>query len=305
MISPKVLEEAIFQTIKRSSCDIPSDVYGAFEKAIVREEAPAPRRSLEKTLQSLNLSRERECLACPDTGWPLFFFKVGNEARIEGGFMVLEEISRKMVARATREGYLRDTMKHPFSGEDPGTNVGMNVPNFTYKFVPGNSLQITYVAKGGGSECFGGTRYRVVAFADGIIGIEKTIIDWYIAAARAGAICPPAILGVGIGGTADMATHLAKQAATLRIVGSRHPEPIFAKMEDDLAVALNELGIGAMGGGGKTSVFDVHLEYSFTHIAGIAVAMSANCMVARRATTKIRAEGKIETLEDPDWFERR
>jgi len=100
MISPKVLGDAIFQTIKRSSCDISPDVHGAFEKAIHREESPVARRSLEKTLQSLNLSRERECLACPDTGWPLFFFKVGNEARIEGGFMTLEEISRLDLAYA-------------------------------------------------------------------------------------------------------------------------------------------------------------------------------------------------------------
>ena len=193
-------------------------------------------------------------------------------------------------------------MKHPLTGADSGTNVGMNVPSFTYRFVPGDFLQVSYVAKGGGSECFGGTRYRVVAFADGIVGIEKTIIDWYMAAARAGAICPPAILGIGIGGTADIAAHLAKQAATLRIVGSRHPEPVFAKMEEELLAALNDLGIGAMGAGGKTSVFAVNVEYSLTHIAGIAVAMSANCMVARRATTKIYSDGRLEELNHPQWF---
>jgi len=206
------------------------------------------------------------------------------------------------VAKATREGYLRSTMKHPITGADPGTNVGVNVPGFTYKFVPGDSLQVTFVAKGGGSECFGGTRHRVVAFADGLIGIEKTIIDWYVAAARAGAICPPAVLGVGIGGTADIAAHLAKEAAALRVIGSRHPEPMFARIEEDLTAALNDLGVGAMGSGGETSVFGVHVEYSLTHIAGIAVAMSANCMVARRATTRIYADGKTEALDNPHWF---
>ena len=302
MITREVMQEAIFRTIKKGSCHISPDVHRAFEKAIEKEKSVVSKKAFEGTLKSLDLSIERECLACPDTGWPLFFCKVGNEVEMEGGILALEDISRKMVARATKEGYLRSTMKHPLTGADPGTNVGVNIPGFTYQFVPGDSLQVTYVAKGGGSECFGGTRYRVVAFADELIGIEKSIIEWYIAASRAGAICPPAILGVGIGGSADIATNLAKEAATLRILGSHHPEPEFARIEEDLTAAINDLEIGAMGSGGKTSVFAVHVEYSLTHLAGIAVAMSANCMVARRATSKIYADGKTETLDDPNWF---
>lgn len=302
MITEKILQEAIFKTIKKGSCHISPDIRRSFEKAIEKESSAVSKKALEGTLKSLDLSIERECLACPDTGWPLFFCKVGNDVSIEGGILALEEITRKMVAKATQEGYLRSTMKHPLTGVDPGTNVGMNIPGFTYQFVPGDALQITFVAKGGGSECFGGTRYRVVAFADGLVGIEKSIIDWYIAASRAGAICPPAVLGVGIGGSADIATNLAKEAAALRIVGSRHPEPQFARIEEDLTAAINGLGIGTMGSGGKTSVFAVHVEYSLTHLAGIAVAMSANCMVARRATTRIHADGRMEMLDDPNWF---
>ena len=302
MISTAALRNAIFGTIKKSSCRISPDVHAAFEKAIKDEVSDISKKAFEATLQSLDLSMERECLACPDTGWPLFFWKIGNEAKIEGGILGLEEVCKEMTEKATQEGFLRSTMKDPFNGDDPGGNVGMNVPGFTYKFVPDDSIQVTYVAKGGGSECFGGTRYRVVAFADGLAGIQKSVIDWYIAAARAGAICPPAVLGVGIGGTADIATHLAKEAAVLRLIGSHHPEPRIAKIEEDLAAALNELGIGAMGSGGKTSVFWVNVEYSLTHLAGIAVAMSANCWVARRATTKILANGKTEEMENPNWF---
>jgi len=305
MITRDVMEKVIFETIKKSSCRISPDVHSAFEKAIRTEESPLSRKALEGTLSSLDVSRERECLACPDTGWPLFFCKVGNEAKVEGGILALEEISKRMVKKATEEGFLRSTMRHPLTGADPGTNVGMNVPSFTYKFVPGDSVQVTYVAKGGGSECFGGTRYRVVAFADGLKGIEKSIIEWYIAATRAGAICPPTVLGVGIGGTSDIATRLAKQAAALRLIGSHHPEPQMAKIEADLTEAINELGIGAMGSGGRTSVFAVHVEYSLTHIGGIAVAMSANCMVARRATTKVFADGRKEELDNPNWFDGR
>jgi L(+)-tartrate dehydratase alpha subunit len=302
VITQKVLEDAIFKTIKKSSCHIPPDIYSAFKKAIEAEKSAVSKGALEATLESLDRSIENETLACPDTGWPLFFFKVGNEAKIEGGMLALEETSRRMLEKATKEGYLRVTMKHPLTGFDPGNNIGMNIPDFTYKFTTGDSIEVTYVAKGGGSECFGGTRYQVMAFADGLPAIEKFIIDSYIDAARAGAICPPAVLGVGIGGSANTATQLAKEAATLRPVGSHHPESMIAKIEEDLYRALSELKIGAMGSGGETSVFWVNVEYAYTHIAGIAVAMSTNCMVARRATTRIYTNGSTEELDAPNWF---
>jgi len=302
MIKREALEDAIFRTIKKSSCHISPDVYSAFERAIKAEKYAVSKRAFEDTLESLTLSIKRENPACGDTGWPLFFCKIGNDAEVEGGIMGLEEVSRRMVERATKEGYLRKTMKHPLTGVDPGNNIGMNVPNFTYKFVPGDSVQITYVAKGGGAECFGGTRYRMIAFADGIIGIEKFIIDSYIAGSRAGAICPPAILGVGIGGTSDICMKLAKEAAVLRVIGSHHPDPMIAKIEEDLYKAISELKIGAMGLGGETSVFGVNVEYAHTHIAGIAVAMNTNCFITRRATTRIYADGRIEELDNPNWF---
>ena len=305
MITQKVLEDAVFKTIKKSSCHISPDVHLAFERAIKAEKSVISKRAFEATLESLDRSIKYENLACPDTGWPLFFYKIGNDAKIEGGIIGLEEVSRRMVAKATEEGYLRSTMKHPFTGDDPGNNIGMNVPNFTYKFVPSDSIQVTYIAKGGGSECFGGTRYRMIAFADGIIGIKKFIIDCYIAASRAGAICPPSVLGVGIGGTSDICTRLAKEAAALRVIGSHHPEPMIAKIEEDLYKTINELKIGAMGSGGETSVFWVNVEYAHTHLAGIAVAMNANCWVTRRATTKIYSDGRTEELDNPNWFDRR
>ena len=174
------------------------------------------------------------------------------------------------LAKATKLGYLRATMKHPLTGYDPGNNIGMNIPDFTYKFVDGDSIEMSYAAKGGGSECFGGTRHRIVAFAGGIKGIEKFVIDSFVASARAGAVCPPSVLGIGIGGTANVAANLAKEAACLRTVGSKHPDPMFRKIEEDLYEALNSLGIGILGAGGKTSVLAVNVEYAYTHIAGIA-----------------------------------
>lgn len=253
----------------------------------------------------MELSKQRENPLCVDTGWPIFYFKVGNKCEIEGGFMAIEEATRRAVARATKKGYLRATMKHPLTGFDPGNNIGMNIPDFTYKFVEGDSIEMSYVAKGGGSECFGGTRHKIVAFADGVKGIEKFVLDCFVASTRAGAVCPPSVLGIGIGGTANVAANLAKEAACLRTVGSKHPEPMFRKIEEDLYEALNSLGIGILGAGGTTSVLGVNVEYAYTHIAGIAVATSTNCMIARRASSRIEANGNVTVMDSPNWFEGR
>ena len=305
MITREIYEEAIFRAICRGSSVIAPDVRRAFEKAIEKEGRAAAREGLEKTYESIKLSAERRNPACPDTGWPIFYFKVGNECELEGGFMALEEATRNAVRRATKEGFLRATMKHPLTGYDPGDNIGNNIPDFTYQFVPGRDIEITYVAKGGGSECFGGTRHRVVAFADGIKGIEKFVVDSFVEATRSGGICPPNILGIGIGGTANIAANLAKEAACLRTVGSHNPDELFRRIEEDLYAALNKLGVGVMGVGGDTSVFAVNVEYAYTHIAGICVAISSNCMVARRGSVHVSADGSVRDMESPNWFEGR
>jgi len=305
VLKQTILQDAIYKAIVKGSTYISDDVYDALNDAYNREKNPSTKVGLENTIKSLDLSRENHVPACPDTGWPLFFFKIGNEAEIEGGILALEELARTAVRYATEKGYLRRTMKHPLTGYDPGTNIGTNIPWFTYKFVPGTSVQITYVAKGGGSEVFGGTQSRMVAFADGTTGIKKFIIDAFTAATYAGAICPPSILGVGIGGTANIAADLAKEAASLRRIQTHHPEPEFRKLEEELYSAINSLGIGTMGLGGETSVLSVNIEYAYTHIAGIAVAISCNCFVARRGTYLVQADETMAYMKDPDWFEGR
>ena len=302
MIRIKDYEQALFETIKRGATEISPDVKNAFIRAIEKEENIDAKKGLEATLKSMDMSKTRENPLCVDTGWPIFYFKVGNCCELEGGFVELENAARRAVAKATELGYLRATMKHPLTGFDPGNNIGMNIPDFTYQFVDGDAIEMSYAAKGGGSECFGGTRHRIVAFADGVKGIEKFVIDSFVASARAGAVCPPSVLGIGIGGTANVAANLAKEAACLRTVGSKHPDPMFAKIEEDLYEALNSLGIGILGAGGSTSVLAVNVEYAYTHIAGIACATSTNCMVARRASSRIDANGNVTIMTSPNWF---
>lgn len=303
MITKKRMKEALDLAVFRGATYLSDDVYNALQQAAEREEGAAG-DGLRRTLKSIDISREQGLPACPDTGWPLFFVKLGNEAQLEGGVLALEELGREAIREATLKGTLRKTMKHPLTGYDPGDNVSEHTPYFTIKYVPGTDVEITYAAKGGGSEVFGGTRHQMVAFADGLDGIRQFVIDSYIASARAGAVCPPGILGVGIGGTANTAANLAKEAACLRLIGSKHPEPVFAKLEEDLKNSINALGIGHLGAGGKTSVLAVHVEYSYTHIAGVAVDTSTNCCISRRATVRL-TEDTMEVLPGANWFEER
>lgn len=302
MIQRHVYEDVIFKAIHRGATVISEDIRLAFEKAIAKETYPAARNGLKKTYDSMLLSAANGNPACPDTGWPIFYFKVGNDCILEGGLRGIEEAACNAVEKATKKGYLRSTMKHPLTGYDPGNNIGCNIPSFTYKFVPGDSIEVTYVAKGGGSECFGGTRHRVVAFSDGIKGIKKFVVDSFVEATRSGGICPPNIIGIGIGGTANIAANLAKEAACLRTIGSHHPELEFRKIEEDLHRALNSLKVGILSIGGDTSVLAVNIEYAYTHIAGICVDISSNCMVARRASYRINSDGTYVIMDSPNWF---
>ena len=137
MIKTEIYESALFDTVKRGATEISPDVKKAFEEAIERESYPDAKKGLIATLESMEKSKVLQNPLCVDTGWPIFYFKVGNSCVLEGGFVELENAARRAVERATKMGYLRATMKHPLTGYDPGNNIGMNIPDFTYQFVEG------------------------------------------------------------------------------------------------------------------------------------------------------------------------
>ena len=127
MIKTEIYEQALLETIKRGATEISPDVRDAFERAIERETNPDAKNGLVATLKSMDMSAVRQNPLCVDTGWPIFYFKVGNKCELEGGFVELENAARRAVAKATKLGYLRATMKHPLTGYDPGNNIGMNI----------------------------------------------------------------------------------------------------------------------------------------------------------------------------------
>ncbi|HNS31919.1 MAG TPA: fumarate hydratase [bacterium] len=305
IISDMQMREVLDNLIARSVTVIPEDVNDCLND-ILGKELPGSmaEKSMKATLENLELCKRESLLACPDTGYPLFYFRVGEGIFPEKGLSSIYDLCRCSVKNATENNRLRKTMVHPLTRHNPGTNVLQFLPKVEIKFSRGiDYIEATFVPKGGGSEIFG-TFYRMITPVDGLKGIEKFIIDSSMRAMESGKSCPPNLIGIGIGGTADLCMKLAKESALLRPVGSRHPEKLIADMEISLRDDINSLGIGSMGTGGKTSLLDLHIEYAASHTAALPVAFNCQCSVCRRATARIYPGGIVEMLDCPDWFER-
>jgi tartrate/fumarate subfamily iron-sulfur-dependent hydro-lyase alpha chain len=185
-------------------------------------------------------------------------------------------------------------MVDPLSRKNPGDNIGPGMPKVELCFAgEGGGLEIIAAPKGGGSEIFG-TFYKMLFPADGKTGIKKFIIESIKNACYAGKICPPAIVGIGIGGTADLCMKLAKEAALLRKVGEPNPDPEIARLEQELLSASRELGLGPMGASGINCVIGMHIETALTHTAALPVAVNAQCLVGRRWKALIDANNNYQ-----------
>jgi len=175
----------------------------------------------------------------------------------------------------------------------------MHAPEITYAFEPGSDfIDLTTVHKGG----LFGSDYRMLFPADGIGGLKRFFIDTLIEHGRRGLSCQPAIVGVGIGGSKDTCVRLGKEAACLRMVGSRNPDPAIAALEDELTALGNHVGIGAMGFAGTSLVVATHVEVAATHTGGMPVGIHQFCLSSRRATARIHPDGRVEYRDDPGWF---
>jgi tartrate/fumarate subfamily iron-sulfur-dependent hydro-lyase alpha chain len=300
-ISQEEVYELFFKTMRRAAQVLPADVRKALKDALSIETDPIARLHLETFLKNADLGEEKCTFVCPDTGWQIFYVKLGDKVKIEGGLSSLQEIARRVVAELTAAGNLRPTLADPLTRKSFESNVGAYYPRIKIVPDPGvESIEVTAVPKGGGSEA-AGTFYRMLLPADGINGILRFVVECFLASSYSGKTCPPNIIGVGIGGTADMCNDLAKEAAVLRIIGDRNPDPAVAKLELELLSALNDLGVGPMGAGGKVGVLDIHLEKAAVHTGTLPVAFNAQCSLAKRATGSLNAEKEVLFLDNPKW----
>ncbi len=293
MIKIAVLEEAMFEALRLAATRLPPDVCAALQNALAEETDPLSRRHLEVSLDNGRRAEAGQGLVCADTGFPLFFITAGNNVALEGGFAALHKAASLATARATRLSFLRPTMVDPVSRKNPGENVGAGMPLIDLRFCENmDGLDIVAAPKGGGSEIFG-TFYRMLYPSDGMPGVLQFVMDSVRDGCYAGKICPPAIIGVGLGGTADLCMHLAKRAALLRAVGSRHSDPALAEIEQKLLETSREMGVGPMGARGRHAVMAFHIETALTHTAALPVAVNAQCLVGRRWRALIDAGGSI------------
>ena len=282
MISKTTIEEAMYEAMKQGATVMPPDVEIKLREVLGKETDDLAQQHLKISLENARLAKAGHGLVCGDTGFPLFFVKAGAKTQIEGGFGNLWKAAIKATKRCTKEAFLRPTMVDPLSRKNPGDNIGPGMPKVELSFDgEGDGLEIIAAPKGGGSEIFG-TFYKMMFPADGVVGIKKFIIESIKNACYAGKICPPAIVGIGIGGTADLCMRLAKEAALLRKVGEPNPDPEIAQLERELMEASRKLGIGPMGSKGINCVIGMHIETAFTHTAALPVAVNAQCLIGRR-----------------------
>jgi len=286
MITEEKIKEAVVELLKRASTTLPSDILNALKEAYEAEDYPPAKMQLKAILENVEIAGKVVKPICQDTGVPLFYVKVGKVAHGD-----IAKAINEGVAEATKQIPLRPNAVHPLTRKNPGNNVGRNMPYINYKLIPARHMEIIAFPKGAGSENM--SALAMLVPSQGIKGVKEFVLN---TVGKAGSNpCPPTVIGVGIGGSADIAMKLAKEAL-LRPITQRHEEEEIAKLEVELKEALNMLGIGPMGLGGKTTVLGVNVEYAYCHTASLPVAVNVQCWAARKSACRIYPDGRIEYL---------
>ncbi len=299
MIAKDKILEAGREIMSRAAIEIPDDFRQGIKIMAQAEEEELSRFVLEAMIENWEAAETDRRAMCADTGVPRYYVKAGNEAQVDGGFCTLEQMLRQATADATQDVPLRPNRVHPLSRRDNNNNVGINAPEIEYSFEPdADWIDITAVHKGG----LFGTDYRMLFPGDGIDGIKKFFLDVMYEFGRRGLACQPAIIGVGLGGSKDVAMTLGKQAACLRTVGEHNSDPEIARLEEELKHMGNNIGMGPMGFAGRSMVVDCHIEVGYTHTGGMPMSVHSFCLSSRRATARLHADGSIEYRTDPRWF---
>ncbi|GAA0127391.1 fumarate hydratase [Clostridium senegalense] len=233
---------------------------------------------LNKIITNADIAKNENMPMCQDTGMACVFVELGQEVHIVGGS--LEDAINEGVRRGYTDGYLRKSVvKDPLDR----VNTKDNTPAIIYyNVVPGDKLKITVAPKGFGSENM--SQIKMLKPSDGLEGVKEFILK--VVKEAGPNPCPPIVVGVGIGGTFDRSANLAKKAL-IRPFDKRNSNPFYEELENELLEAINSLGIGPQGFGGKTTALAVNIETYATHIAGLPVAVNINCHATRHAEVEL------------------
>jgi fumarate hydratase subunit alpha len=269
--------KAVSRLFQEANLFLPDDVLACLKQARESEESPVGREVLSSILENAQISAKEKIPLCQDTGAAVVLLELGQEVHITGGD--LYSAVNEGVRQGYNEGYLRKSMvRQPYSAR---INTKDNTPAIIYTdIVPGDKLKITVMPKGGGAENM--TRLGMLSPAAGRQGVIDLVVK---AVSEAGSNpCPPIIIGIAIGGTAEKAMLLAKKAL-LRNIGEPNPDPEIAELEREILQRVNHLGIGPMGYGGRITALAVHAETFPAHIASLPVAVNLQCHSARHKET--------------------
>ena len=274
-ISVEDIACAVADLAVRACCRLPQDMVDGMRKAHEAEPSPVGKNILEQLLENAAIAANDGIPICQDTGLAVIFADVGQDVRIVGG--AFEDAVNEGVRRGYVDGYLRKScVAEPLFERK---NTRDNTPAVIHtRLVPGEALRLRLAPKGAGSE--NKSVVKMLVPADGIEGVRKVVLDAVIAAGPNS--CPPMVVGVGLGGTMEMAAICAKRAAA-RDLESHNHDPRYAAFEEELLELINKTGIGPQGLGGLTTALKVHVEWAPTHIASLPVAVNINCHAARHA----------------------
>jgi fumarate hydratase subunit alpha len=273
-LSPKINRETFIRSIadllRKAEIELPADVENALRKAEAVEESKVAKSQLQAILKNIGLARKYGVPMCQDTGIMIFFAELGTEFR--PGFD-LEAAIKEAVVLASSEIPLRPNAVDPLTRKNSGNNTGVGIPDIHWKLVPGNKLKITAAPKGAGSENMSSLRMFNPTESGSIRNfVLETVVN------AGGMPCPPLTIGVGIGGSSDAASRLAKEALLERL-----DTPVDG-LERDILEAVNALGIGCMGLGGSTTALAVHVKTAYCHTASLPVAVNIQCWANRHAS---------------------
>ena len=275
----RAVTEAVKTLCITANYDLPRDVYDALVRAREAEESPVGREVLGQLVENADIAASDRVPICQDTGFAVIFAEVGQDVHLVGGHF--DDAIDEGVRQGYGDGYLRKSV-----AEEPAharRNTRDNTPAILHTgIVPGDKVRLTLMAKGGGAENM--SSLNMLKPSQGWAGMVDAVVD---TVSRAGSNpCPPVIIGVGIGGTIDMVTLLAKKAL-LRDIGSAHPDARLAGMEAELLEKINALGIGPQGLGGSTTALAVFIEEMPCHIASMPMAVNVQCHAQRHKTVEL------------------
>jgi len=290
MMDMNLIEETVFHLLADASTGVPPDVKQALVEAFEAADNDMAKMNLKAILENIDIAMGERRPLCQDTGVHIFFVR-GN-IKLLDSISDFEETIKKALERATREVPLRPNAVHPITRKNPGNNIGVGLPHINYVPTDEPWLEITVFPKGAGSENM--SFMAMLTPSQGLKGIKSFVLDCVIKSG--GKPCPPTVIGIGIGGTSDIAMHIAKESL-LRPIGDRHPEKAMAGLVVEVLKGINELGIGPMGMGGSPTALDIHVEYAYCHTASLPVAVNTQCWTGRKATARITEGGEVEYIK--------